>query len=242
MDSVMNYPLRTGILQYIFQKKAELLADVLKEIYATYPKCVCDCLMNLLGTHDTERILTVLGEGNDRVDGESNDTLSQKRLTQEQYDRGVAYLKLAATIQYTVYGVPSVFYGDEAGVEGYHDPFCRRPYPWGRENQELLAHYRALGKLRREHPVFADGDFFVSYAKDELLSYVRTGCGERVTVIVNASDQEKTYAVAEKSIDLLTGINYSGIIPPRGAVVLQTTLKNRSDEDGTVRQKRQKKE
>ena len=108
---------------------------------------VCDALMNLLGTHDTERILTVLGEGNDRDFDASNELLSTKRLTETQYRRGIALLKMAATIQYTVYGVPSLFYGDEAGLEGYHDPFCRRPYPWGRENGELLEFYQ---KYRQE--------------------------------------------------------------------------------------------
>jgi glycosidase len=222
----MNYPLRTGILQYILEQKAELLANVLKEIYATYPKCVCDCLMNLLGTHDTERILTVLGEGKERVSGESNDTLSKKRLTEAQYDRGVAYLKLAATIQYTVYGVPSVFYGDEAGLEGYHDPFCRRPYPWGKENRELLEYYRTLGKIRQNHSVFTDGSFHITYAKDELLSYVREGNGDRITVLVNVGEKESPYAVADSAVDLLTDSTYGGVIPPRSAVILQTTIES----------------
>lgn len=226
LDSVMNYPLRTGILQYILEQKAELLANVLKEIYATYPKCVCDCLMNLLGTHDTERILTVLGEGKERVSGESNDTLSKKRLTEAQYDRGVAYLKLAATIQYTVYGVPSVFYGDEAGLEGYHDPFCRRPYPWGKENRELLEYYRTLGKIRQNHSVFTDGSFHITYAKDELLSYVREGNGDRITVLVNVGEKESPYAVADSAVDLLTDSTYGGVIPPRSAVILQTTIES----------------
>lgn len=225
LDSVMNYPLRTGILQYIFQKKAELLADELKEIYATYPKCVCDCLMNLLGTHDTERILTVLGEGNERVAGESNDTLSKKRLTQAQYERGVAYLKLAATIQYTVYGVPSVFYGDEAGLEGYHDPFCRRTYPWGREDRELVHFYQLLGKIRQEHEVFADGAFRVTTAKDAILSYVREGNGEQITVVVNVGEQEAVYEVSGSPVDLLTGTTYLGVIAPRSAVILQMKIK-----------------
>ena len=67
----------------------------------------------------------------------------------------------SSAIQYTVYGVPSVYYGDEAGMQGYRDPFCRMPYPWGREDEELSAHYRLLGKIRKENPVFAKGEFRV---------------------------------------------------------------------------------
>lgn len=236
LDSVMNYPLRNGVLQYISQKKAELLADILKEIYATYPKCVCDSLMNLLGTHDTERILTVLGEGDERVAGESNDVLSKKKLTKLQYARGISYLKLAAAIQYTVYGVPSVFYGDEAGLEGYHDPFCRRPYPWGRENRELLSFYRTLGKIRSEHPVFVDGAFRVEYAKGAILAYVREGNGEKITVLVNVGGDEAEYALGGKQTDLLTGNDYRGILPPKTVYILQTKIaKQERKGHGTVR-------
>ncbi|MBR2354561.1 MAG: glycoside hydrolase family 13 protein, partial [Clostridia bacterium] len=112
LDSVMNYPLRNGILAFLLEGNAEFLGDVLKEIYASYPHEVCNSLMNLLGTHDTERILTVLGEGNERNSDESNDVLAYKRLDARQYQRGITLLKLAAAIQFTVYGVPSVFYGD----------------------------------------------------------------------------------------------------------------------------------
>ena len=220
LDSVMNYPVRNGILSFLLYGDAEFLADTLKEIYATYPKCVCDSLMNLLGTHDTERILTVLGEGNDREEGESNEVLSTKRLSAEQRARGVALLKMASTIQYTVYGIPSVFYGDEAGLEGYHDPFCRRPYPWNAQNTELLEHYRALGKIRSEHAVFADGEFFVEYANDGLICYSRVGSGETVTVIANAGVSDASYNEHIGKTDLLTGKAYDGTVRAGSAMIL----------------------
>ena len=100
--------------------------------------------MNIIGTHDTERILTVLG-GEDDI-GFSNEELSKKKMTEVQLEKGKKLLMLISTLQYTVYGVPSLYYGDEAGVQGYHDPFCRLPYPWGREDAELLLHYKKLGK------------------------------------------------------------------------------------------------
>ncbi len=220
LDSVMNYPLRNGILGYMLECDAEFLGDILKEIYATYPKQVCDCLMNLLGTHDTERILTVLGEGNEKEFCEDNDVFAKKRLSEAQYSRGVALLKIASSIQYTVYGVPSVFYGDEAGLEGYHDPFCRRPYPWGRENSELLEHYKLLGQIRSEHPVFADGDFILEKAEGEVLVYSRVGRGERVRVIVNMGDGKLSYPVEKKATDLLSGERYSGKVAAKSVVIL----------------------
>lgn len=224
LDSVMNYPLRNGIMSYLLDGDAEFLGDILKEIYATYPKTVCDALMNLLGTHDTERILTMLGEGNEKEFCDDNDVFAAKRLTDTQYARGIALLKLASVIQYTVYGVPSVFYGDEAGMEGYHDPFCRRPYPWGRENAQLVEHYKLLGKIRGEHPVFIDGEFVLDTAEGGTLVYRRIGRGEQVRVIVNVSAKAEKYPAEQGEIDLLTGEKYRGKIESMSAVVLYSKL------------------
>lgn len=220
LDSVMNYPLRNGILGYMSTADAEFLGDVLKEIYATYPKQVCDCLMNLLGTHDTERILTLLGEGDEREFCDDNDVFAKKRLTETQYARGVKLLKIASAIQYTVYGVPSVFYGDEVGLEGYHDPFCRRPYPWGRENTELFEHYRLLGKIRKEHPVFADGRFVLEEANGGTLVYSRMGRGEHIRVIVNMGQTRLEYPCEKGYVDLLTGKTYRGSVGAKQVMVL----------------------
>lgn len=219
LDSVMNYPLRNGILAFLLDGDATFLADTLKEIYATYPRSVCNSLMNLLGTHDTERILTVLGEGNERVE-ESNAALSVKRLNERQLERGVNLLKIAAAIQFTVYGVPSVFYGDEAGLEGYHDPFCRRPYPWGRENADLLSFYRRLGAIRKEHAVFKDGDFRILLAEGARLAYLRENDNEEITVTVNMTDEPMEYRTERSSTDLLDGRTFDGWIPPYSVCVL----------------------
>ena len=210
LDSVMNYPFRNGVKGYLLDGDAEFLGDVLKEIYSTYPREVCHALMNLLGTHDTERILTVLGEGNDKEFCEDNDVFATKRLDSKQYKKGVALLKIASVIQYTVYGVPSVFYGDEAGLEGYHDPFCRRPYPWGRENTELLEHYRVLGKIRSTHSVFKDGEFSLELAEGGALAYSRYNGDERIVVLANVEDEELNYPLSSGAVDLLTGRPYGG--------------------------------
>ncbi|MBE6577145.1 MAG: glycoside hydrolase family 13 protein [Ruminococcaceae bacterium] len=221
LDSVMNYPLRNGILDLLIYRDASLLGDVLKSIYASYPKCVCDSLMNLLGTHDTERILTMLGDCGRDVSDISNKEFSTMRLDAAAKKRGVALLKLASVIQYTVYGVPSVFYGDEAGIEGYSDPFCRKTYPWGRENKELLTHYRKLGKIRTENKVFAKGEFEIEYCKGAVIIYSRYDENGKITVAVNASEAPFEYKLNKKMTDLLTGKGYNGEIAPASAVILK---------------------
>ncbi len=82
-------------------------------------------------------------------------------------------LKLAAVLQFTLPGVPSVYYGDEAGMQGYGDPFCRAGYPWGKENTELLDFYKKLGTFRRSSPVFASGEFEPIYANFGDIVYIR---------------------------------------------------------------------
>lgn len=215
LDSVMNYPFRTALLEFILRKNAKALADELTDIYSSYPKCVSDCLMNLIGTHDTERIITVLGDKSYKE--LTNKELSTHYMIEAEYAEGVKLLKLAATLQYTVYGVPSVFYGDEAGLEGGRDPFCRRTYPWKRENKELLKHYKVLGKMR-SLDVFKTGDFKVTEYGDSYIVYERTLGSTKVTVCANMGG--KPIELKIKGKNMLTGKAFSGTVEPETAVVV----------------------
>ena len=177
--------------------------------------------MNILGTHDTERILSFLGD--DEFDGLSATDLSTRRLSEEKKRRAVSLLKLASAIQYTVYGVPSVYYGDEAGMEGYRDPFCRMPYPWGREDSELREHYKKLGRIRREEDVFRDGEFEVVYANGPVLIYKRKAGDKTVYLAANASDIQKEIEITGRCTDLLTGEEFTTLLtlPPCSARIVK---------------------
>lgn len=157
LDSVMNYPLRDAVISYILYGECGRLRDATEGIYRRYPKCICDVLMNFLGTHDTERILTVLG--GESGEGRTTEELAHMRMNGEQLRTGINRLKRAYVIVSAMFGVPSVFYGDEAGLEGYGDPFCRRPYPWNRQNDELISFFRCIGRIRRSERVFQGGVF-----------------------------------------------------------------------------------
>ena len=184
LDSVMNYPFRTACINFIKTKNGKAFASVLTEIYSSYPKCCSDSLMNILSTHDTERILTVFGDS--KYHNMSNASLSTHTMLDNERAKAIRLLKAASAIQYTVYGVPSLYYGDEAGVEGGRDPFCRRTYPWGRENEELLSHYKKLGELRRD-PVFAEGEFKVLDSGVGYIIYERRLGDRSVTIVSNVS-------------------------------------------------------
>ncbi len=187
LDSVMNYPVRTALIEYLKNGNSAVIENALKMIWEHYPREVIHALMNLLGTHDTARIITELAA--DSPNGYSNAELSVKRMTEKQYMRGVTLVKLAYLINATIPGIPSVYYGDEVGMEGYKDPFNRMPFPWGRENKELLECFREIGKVRRENSAYRDGDLVFCESKGNgLLAFGRRGRHVTYYTLVNRSE------------------------------------------------------
>jgi glycosidase len=121
-----------------------------------------------------------------------------------------------------VYGVPSLYYGDEAGVEGYHDPFCRLPYPWGRENKKLLEFYTKLGKIREQNrEIFARGEFKMLCSDSSILAYERYIGRERVVIITNASKEKTNFKLRGEWKDLLTEKSYDGTVGAYGKLILK---------------------
>ncbi len=191
LDSVMNYPFADAVISFIRTGKVEGFSDKIMTILENYPKCVVDVLMNHIGTHDTMRAITQLaGESCEYRD---RSWQSGRTLTKEQYEKGVKLLKLAAVIQYTLPGVPSLYYGDEAGMEGYKDPFNRFCYPWGREKEELIDFYRSLGKVRKECKCLKEGEYYTVSEMLGCLAFVRKGGEDEIMVIVNRNEHEIDY-------------------------------------------------
>lgn len=208
LDSVMNYPIRNAIIDFVLHGDGQMLYDALTAIYASYPPQVSHSLMNLLGTHDTERILTVLADAG--TDMMSNAELATFRLSREQRELAKKRLMIASAIQYTVYGTPSLYYGDEVGLEGGRDPFCRMPFPWGREDSDLLAHYRRLGSARRE-TVYDHGDFAVLEYGEGIFAFERTNGSERIVTAVNCTDAPHSFlSMSQNYKDMLSDDEYFG--------------------------------
>lgn len=196
LDSVMNYPLCDAIINYVKGGNARHLTDLVLTQAENYPKPALDTLMNHLGTHDTARILTRLGT--DR-NGDRNWQAGQK-LSPDERRHALRLLRLAVALQYTLPGVPSVFYGDEAGVEGYGDPFCRTAYPYGREDTDLIDFYKKIGKIRRENRAFRDGEFIPHYSQDSFIIFERKSKNNRILIAVNR-DCEKMDITLPKGFD-----------------------------------------
>lgn len=189
LDSVMNYPVRRAVIEYLTGGDYLSMRGTLQTIYGHYPPEAANALMNILGTHDTERILTALGDK--RIGELPYAALAGHRMTEEERGCAKALLRLAVCIQMTVPGVPCIYYGDEAGMEGYIDPFCRCPFPWGEEDAEITAVYRAFGELRRRERILWRGSFDFIYADAEILCYERAGETDKISIVVNRS--ERTY-------------------------------------------------
>ena len=185
LDSCMNYPFRTAILNFLRgADDGQNLQETVMSILENYPAQVVACNMNLLGTHDTPRILTALV---DDFDG-SREVLAARTLTPEDRALAEERLLLASFLQYMLPGAPSLYYADETGMEGHKDPFNRRTYPWGHENETLLAHFRGLGQLRKNSPVLRLGTTEFFRANDGQIGFRREYEGKAVRIYVNRSD------------------------------------------------------
>ncbi len=184
LDSVMNYPFRTAILHFLKDRDdGRAFRQTVMALVENYPPQVLSCCMNLLGTHDTRRVLTALV---DDFDG-SRAEMAKRRLSKNQLEVARERLLMASFLQYMLPGSPSIYYGDEAGMEGYRDPFNRRPYPWGREDGELLEHYQHLGQLRRDQEVLRLGQIAFFQAGDQRLGFTRSYRGKQLRIFINRS-------------------------------------------------------
>ena len=184
LDSVMNYPLRTAIIHFLRERDNGYgLYETVMTLAENYPPQVFHANMNCLGTHDSPRILTALV---DDFDG-SRAEKARRHLSLQQRTIAQERLLMASFLQFMLPGTPSIYYADEAGMEGYKDPFNRRPYPWGREDAELLAHHRMLGKLRGAYPALRLGEVKFTLACDQKLAFSRSYEGKNLRIYVNRS-------------------------------------------------------
>lgn len=187
LDSVMNYPFANAIVDFLKGRSGTHIINTVLDITENYPPAAVKTLMNHIGTHDTARILTRLGADN-MLDG-NREAQSHSFLNEWQYERALKLLRLAAVLQFTLPGVPSIYYGDEAGMQGFGDPFCRAGYPWGKENTELVEFYKALGKARRNCKAFVSGDFVPLSADNNLVSFIREKEKAKALIAVNRSEE-----------------------------------------------------
>lgn len=205
LDSVMNYPFKDGIINYINGVISALeLSEIVLNIAENYPTEVLNCVMNSLSTHDTPRILTLLGTSScPRID--SKDDRAAYRIPPSSAEMMLALRKyyLAVFIQYMLPGNPCIYYGDEIGMEGFEDPLNRAFFDWDRDDEvsaSLLALYRRLGDVRVEHKAIQLGQINVNYSQldEDCFSFTRLLDGEEtVECICTVAEKGCVIGLAE---------------------------------------------
>ena len=225
LDGVMNYPIRKGIISFLTRGDTNDLKYALSDIVFNAPRDVRDLQMNLLGTHDTERIITLLG--GEPSAGRSNSYLHSKRMNDIERGTAKRRIRMAYTILATVPGLPVIFYGDETALEGYHDPFNRMPYPWDKQDTKLIDFYKKIGQIRRENSVYKSGDFELKCLEHNLLVFSRSDEKNTLTTLVNNSKYTVTASFDECCTELIsetTGKCFE--IPPFTAVIFKHNRNN----------------
>ncbi|MCI8537129.1 MAG: glycoside hydrolase family 13 protein [Oscillospiraceae bacterium] len=208
LDGLMNYPFRNAAISFLLGGDAQNFYREMEQLRENYPPFAFYSSMNSLGTHDTLRILTLLGVGSDKMD-ETKGWRSRFVMTPEQRELGLRRLKVGAVLLFAFPGAPTVYYGDEAGMEGFEDPFNRRGYPWGKENQDLIQWFSKLGKLRKRNPCLRKGTIEYIQAEGHVLAFTRRLGRDMVLAAMNAGDEEAILTLDWMgAVDLLSGKNW----------------------------------
>ena len=173
MDSAMNYPFRRIVLDFLLNYvDAAQTNRKLLSLQENYPIENFYAMMNLIDSHDVERVITTLGEA-PFYEGMPAVNQGKYRMDQEHFQLGLERLKLAVLWQMTFPGVPCIYYGDEIGMQGFKDPYNRGTYTWGKENKVLLDWYKCVIALRNQHVVLQTGKLIPVYDTDDVYAYAR---------------------------------------------------------------------
>lgn len=206
LDGVTNYPLRESLIAFLTGRDTRALAETLHAQYLRYPAANRRCLMNLLGSHDTVRIVNALAG----ADGEglTESERAALRLTDAQRQSAVRALKAVYLFLCTQTGYPCLYYGDETALEGCADPFCRRPYPWAGADGELIAYFCRCAALRRQYEWGNYTDETVLDAPEGV--FAAEYAQETGAFLVVLNGREENFSFLRKGLykDLLDGVLY----------------------------------
>lgn len=198
-DGLMNYPLRTAVLQMLTGKQTtHQFADQIETLLAAYPPENTQAMCNLLGSHDTERLLTHLGGSLEKV-------------------------RLAYLFLFAYPGIPAIYYGDEVGLEGEKDPDCRRAFPWetSQQNQALHDWVKHLVAVRKSEPALQRGTFRLLYTSDQpaVYAFARIDPQDAVLVVLNASPDPACVRLPIAGLGFSEGQTLHGLLDDRHVVV-----------------------
>jgi 4-alpha-glucanotransferase len=193
LDSAMNYPFTEAAISFLTGRTdAYALDHVLQTLRERYPRPFFEACLNLISSHDIIRAATALSGAPDR-NSVSRKLQAAYQPNEADQQKGYLRLILAAALQMALPGVPSVYYGDEAGMTGMSDPFNRGTYPWGSENGQVFAGYTALMRARKDSPALKRGLCRMGALSPEVYAILRwlPESGEMALLLVNRGEREQ---------------------------------------------------
>ncbi len=200
LDGVMNYPFRNAILRFLHDKDASQFAHSVMSICEHYPPQALSVCTTHLSTHDTERALTMLA--NEPTGDHDRNWQSGRRLDAASYEYGIRLMQLAFVLQFTLPGIPCIYYGDEVGMQGYKDPFNRGFFDWTSHESRLIELVMSLSSLRHDCPAFAEGRLYFTHCAPGVLCYERRTNSDVVAIALNCSGRSVEVNLLKESIHL----------------------------------------
>lgn len=216
LDSVMNYVGLNAIIEFLKNGNVTSFRNKIRSLINNYPKHNLDKMMNIIDTHDVKRIVdTFFYNQNMSLLEASNYIPSDK-----EYEFAYSKVKMASAIQFTLPGVPCIYYGDEVGLTGGGDALSRKCYPWGKENEEIFAWYKRLSFIRKQYQyIFSDGEFQEVNNNDNILSYMRIKNEDKILIMINNNYDD--YFIKVTGIDLINNVEINEInVKAQSAVII----------------------
>ena len=188
LDAPMNYRFREPAIEFLNGRQdAYWFAETQNRLLEDYPKPFMDACLNLLGSHDTERVRTALTGAPDARSLSRAQQLSH-RPDEATLLRAADRVALGYALMAVLPGVPCIYYGDEAGMTGMSDPLNRGTFPWGRENTSLTERVRTLMRLHRESDAIRSGSTRIAAVGRQTVCVIRQSSEETLILLANAAD------------------------------------------------------
>lgn len=219
LDGTMNYPYKDAIIDFVKNNNISKFTNEIYKIYESYPLQALNVSMNFLGTHDTVRAINSLSD----VDTDNTSKQDRLYMTLDSIERKKAKERLiiAGVLQYILPGVPSIYYGDEIGMEGYEDPINRKPFTWNNIDELLLEHYKKLGEIRNNNKAIFAAKLNI-YEQNGILCIERYNDKNKITAYINNNNYgiELQFNFMQLLYTNMNNID-SGVISAKSFVIMQ---------------------
>ncbi len=212
LDSVMNYPFKDAVIEFIKTGNAASPMERIMQVVENYPAPALATAMNFLSNHDTVRAITEIA--GDSLADHDRFWQSGRYITGERLAYGKRLLRLAYAMLFTLPGVPSVYYGDEVYMQGYKDPFNRGYYNWFETDGMLRDEIKNLSALRKKFELFKFGGMELLNATMGFVAYRRYDDKEEMLILINRTAQLKSLEYKDKHIN----------VPPYDYVMIRLAL------------------